>query len=472
MTSGSTAPEREPTREFARFIATLDGGSLPRSVREHLQGALLDTLRVASLGERAPWSEWARALARDLGGRERSTVLFGGGRTDPERATFVNATYAGSLDADDVHVGAMLHPGCVVIPAALAVGEAAGATGREVIAAIAAGYETMIRIALAIQPTHFRRGFQSTATCGVFGAAAAAASLLARGADRETRIAGTLGLAASFSGGLTQFYHSGSTVKRIHAAHAAREGVHAAQLAAAGFDGPVDILEGRDGYARAYADGHDFSIALDGLGSRWRLLETAVKPHACSARVLSAIEAAATLAARHEVRWQDLSEVRVGIPAVIQGRLTSGSPSDLQAAQMSLPFCVAMALVRGGWTDAGVALGLDDFDGALADPRVRDLAKRIVCEPDPEAEQASTAESVGARVTLAVGTGERWSLFVPAPAGSASRPLALPDHRARFARELARRCEPAALEALLESVCTLESQPGVDDLLARLGEAR
>jgi len=469
--TGSTAGAA-PTRELARFAATLDCEALPAGVRDHLQGALLDTLRVASLGERAPWSVWARDLARDLGGREVATVFFGAGRTDPERATFVNATYAGSLDADDVHVGAMLHPGCVVIPAALAEGEAAGASGREVIAAIAAGYETMIRIALAIQPSHFRRGFQSTATCGVFGAATAAARLLARGPDRVERIAGTLGLAASFSGGLTQFYHSGSTVKRIHAAHAAHEGVHAAQLAAAGFDGPVDILEGRDGYARAYADGHDFAAALEGLGTGWRLLETAVKPHACSARVLAAIEAAATLAARHELRWEELREVRVGIPAVIQGRLTSGSPGDLQAAQMSLPFCVALALVRGGWIDAGVALGLEDFEAALADERVRGLAKRIVCEPDPDAERASTAESVGARVTLALAGDRRFDLFVAAPAGSASRPLALADHRARFARELGRRYPETTVQALIDAVGSLDAQPDLSSLLGRLGEAR
>lgn len=460
-----------PTRELARFAATLEYEALPPVVRDHLQGALLDTLRVASLGERAPWSAWARALAGELGGRERSTVFFGGGRTDPERATFVNATYAGSLDADDVHVGAMLHPGCVVIPAALAVGEASGASGADAIAAIAAGYETMIRIALSIQPTHFRRGFQSTATCGVFGAAAAAARLLSRGSDREARMAGTLGLAASFSGGLTQFYHSGSTVKRIHAAHAAREGVHAALLAAAGFDGPADILEGRDGYARAYADGHDFAQVLDQLGSRWRLLETAVKPHACSARVLAAIEAAATLAARHGLRWEDLREIRVGIPAVIQGRLTSGSPGDLQAAQMSLPFCVALALVRGGWTDAGVALGLDDFEEALADERVRGLSRRIVCEPDADAERASTAESVGARVTLVLDGGRRHELFVAAPSGSASRPLALADHRARFARELGRRYSEPTVRALVEAVGGLASQPSLAMLLGPLGEA-
>jgi len=281
-------------------------------------------------------------------------VLFSTDRTDPERATFVNTTYAGSIDADDVHVGSMLHPGCIVISAALAVGEARHLRGDKILAAIAAGYENMIRIGLAIQPSHFRRGFQSTATCGGFGAATAVASLLFQDSDRATRIAETIGLVASFSGGLTQFYHSGSTVKRIHAAHAAGEGVHAALLAEAGFSGPVDILEGKDGFARAYADGHDFDKGLAGIGSTWRLLETAIKPHACSARVLSAIEATATLCHEHQLTIDDIKAIRVGIPKIIQGRLTVNEPKDIQAAQMSLPFCMAMVLARGRETAAGI----------------------------------------------------------------------------------------------------------------------
>ena len=157
------------TRRFAEFAAGLTFDDLPQQVREHLTLFMLDYLRVASLGQRMPWSAWATNLARELGGAGHSTVLFSTDRTDPERATFVNTTYSGSIDADDVHVGSMLHPGCIVISAALAIGEARHLRGDKILAAIAAGYEMMIRIGLSLQPSHFRRGFQSTATCGGFG---------------------------------------------------------------------------------------------------------------------------------------------------------------------------------------------------------------------------------------------------------------------------------------------------------------
>ncbi len=473
MSEGRTADpgiEAPPpvTMQLAQFAAGLEHRGLPRAVRAALTGALLDYLRVASLGARMPWSGWALQLARELGGHGRAGVLFSREHTDPERATLVNATYAGSIDADDVHVGSMLHPGCVVISAALAMGQARAASGARVLAAIAAGYETMIRIGLALQPSHFRRGFQSTATCGVFGAATAAACVTFNGADRTLRIAQALGLAASFSGGLTQFYHSGSTVKRIHAAHAAREGVHATLLTEAGFSGPTDILEGRDGYARAYADGHDFDRALVALGERWRLLETAVKPHACSARVLAAIEATAGLCREHGIDAGAVEQVRVGIPRIIQGRLTVGSPADIQAAQMSLPFCVAMVLDKGAALAPGFVLNVEDFAAALDRAPVRALAQQVQCVLDPDAERVSTEQSVGARVILRLRSGEQFERFIEAPQGAASRPFTLDDHFARCEQELARRLAPGALAAMLDEVRAFDRAPAVDRLMELL----
>ena len=456
------------TRRFATFAAGLTYEALPPVVREHLTVFLLDYLRVASLGQRMPWSGWAVKLAAELGGNGQSTILFSTDRTDPERATFVNTTFSGSIDADDVHVGSMLHPGCIVISAALAVGEARGAPGERILAAIAAGYENMIRIGLSLQPSHFRRGFQSTATCGGFGAATAAACLMFEGPDRAERIAETLGLVASFSGGLTQFYHSGSTVKRIHAAHAAGEGVHAALLAAAGFSGPADILEGKDGFARAYADGHDFDRGLSGLGEQWRLLEVAIKPHASSARVLSAIEATASLCTEHGLTIEDIDTIRVGIPKVIQGRLTVNEPRDIQAAQMSLPFCMAMVLKQGRAVPEGFTLNIDDFETTLADLSVMAISSRVSCELDDDAERVSTEQSVGAKVTFQLKNGKVVERFIDTPKGSVSRPFTMDDHVARFRAELGRRFDAARVDALQAEVQGLATAGGVARLMQLL----
>ena len=288
------------------------------------------------------------------------------------------------------------------------------------------------------------------------------------GSDRTARIAETLGLAASFSGGLTQFYHSGSTVKRIHAAHAAGEGMHAALLADAGFSGPADILEGKDGFARAYADGHDFDRGLAGIGEQWRLLETAIKPHATSARVLSAIEATAELCREHGLNAADIRSIRVGIPKIIQGRLTVGEPKDVQAGQMSLPFCMAMVVRMGRDAAPGFTINIDDFEAALADPETMAISKAIDCALDEDAERVSTEQSVGAKVSFTLKSGKTVEKFVEAPKGSASRPFSLDDHVARFRAEMLRRFTPARVDALLEEVRNFASARNPDRLMLLL----
>src|SRR5258706_3810179 len=315
------ATAQPPTKALAAFAASLRGEDLPPRVVDSLGDLFLDYLRVASLGTEMPWSKWARAYVGSLGRQGVAPVLFEAAGCDPVRSAFLNTTYAGSIDADDTHVGSMLHPGSIVFSAALAIGSKVGATGSEFIAAVADGYEAMIRIGRSIQPTHFHRGFQSTATCGGFGAAVAASRLLfSRDPAADQRIAETIGMVASFSGGLTQFYQSGSTVKRIHAARAAENGVAAALMVSSGFSGPTDILEGSNGFARAYADGFVPDTITQGLGDEFLLDGVTVKGHACSARLQAAVEGVVALCREHSIDVDAIEDIYVGIPAVILGR--------------------------------------------------------------------------------------------------------------------------------------------------------
>jgi len=429
-----------PTAALAAFAADLRGDRLPADVKVTLGELFLDFLRVGSIGARMPWSDWARNYVAALGGSGNAPILFQAERRDPVRAAFLNTVYAGSIDADDTHVGSMLHPGSIVFSAALAAGVQADASGRDFLAAVAAGYEAMIRIGLSIQPSHFKRGFQSTATCGGFGAATAAARLLFQDkTDAATRIADSIGIVSSFSGGLTQFYQSGSTVKRIHAAHAAESGVTAAFLVFNGFSGPNDILEGSNGFARAYADGVDFSIVTNGLGQDFRLREVTVKGHACSARVQAAVEAVLDLCAAHKIRSTDIAEIFIGIPSIIVGRLTIPRPVDVQAAQMSLPFSVALAADRAEGAGEGFALDVNHYEAGMQNAAVSELESRVRFEVTPEVEAATTPESVPARVIIKLKNGAEHTIFVSAPKGSPSRPFSHDDHLARFRRELSTR---------------------------------
>src|SRR5205823_14964058 len=224
------------------------------------------------------WSDWARGYVGLVGKPGGSHVLFSTETLNPQHATFMNVTFGSSFDGDDTHVGAMLHPGVAVWSAALATAEHVGASGSEMLAAVVAGYETIIRIGLSMQPGHFRRGFQSTGTCDVFGTAAAAGRLLFRGQgfgnkDAERKITEAIGLAGSYPSGVAQFYYSGSSGKRIQAAHSAQCGVAAALLTQQGFSGPLDIIEGAGGFARAYGDQWNPEIIEAGLGERFHLMD-------------------------------------------------------------------------------------------------------------------------------------------------------------------------------------------------------
>src|SRR5262249_31963128 len=170
----------QPTKALASFAADLDPAALPPEVRQKLGWLLLDYLRVCSIGARLPWSDWARGYIGLVGKEGASHVLFSASTLNPQHATFMNVTFGSSFDADDTHVGAMLHPGVAVWSAPLATAEHVGQSGPQVLAAVVAGYETIIRIGLALQPGHFPPGFPSTRTPDAVGAAAGAGPALRR----------------------------------------------------------------------------------------------------------------------------------------------------------------------------------------------------------------------------------------------------------------------------------------------------
>jgi 2-methylcitrate dehydratase PrpD len=447
----------KPTQALATFAAELDAATLPEAVRRKLGWLLLDYLRVCSLGARMQWSGWARGYADVVARPGGAHVLYARSTLNPQHATFLNVAHGSSFDGDDTHVGAMLHPGVAAWAAALACAEHSGdVEARELIAAVVAGYESAIRVGLSVQPAHFRRGFQSTGTCVGFGTAAAAGRILLGGRDAARRIAEAIGLAGGYAGGLAQFYFSGASAKRIQAAHAAQCGVAAALLAQQGFAGPTDIIEGSGGFARAYAGEWNAELIEDGLGTRYHLLDVLVKVHAAAARVAAGIDAMLALRGAHGFAADDIASIRLGIPGIIQGRLTNPHPKDLQAAQMSLPFSVALA-ARVSLAEGVVpALTVADYETGLENRALHALETRTTIALDPEVEAASNALSTAARVSVQLADGRELTAFVAAPRGSAGNPLGADEHAARFAAEVGRRVPAKVCDEIIRMAQDLD----------------
>lgn len=449
------------TRQLADFAAGLTLDELPDDVRTQIKLVLVDYFRAGIVGTETSWGAKLRPALMALGGAPEASVLFSDERTDPVRAAYINAVISGSLEWDDTHVGAMHHPGVCIWPSVLALAEKTGAGGEAIVPAVVAGYEAMIRIALSIQPSHFRRGFQSTATCGAFGAAVAGAKLL--GLD-ATGIRDAIGLAASYSGGPTQFFLSGSEVKRLHAGKASAGGTEAALLAAAGLTGPPDILEGAQGFAKGMADEFAPDIITGELGSRYRMMDLTIKPHAGSARFQAAVEATAQMI-EDGITAAEVAKIEIGVPHVVEGRLTGNRPQDMQQAQMSIPFSVALALSVVPGRPGPAILTLEDFEQGVEDADILDLCARAECVWDEKIEAGTSTEYVPARVTLTLTDGSVKEQAVMQPTGCPDNPFGLDEICARFRAVAAPRLRAGDLDQWLDTALGIETLPAAASLM-------
>jgi len=421
--------DQATTARLAKWAADFKLDDAPREVIDRMKALVLDYLRVVAVGASLPWSRSARQLVLSLAGRESSTVLLYGDRIDPARAAFINGSFAHACDLDDTHVGSMHHAGASVWPAVFAIAERENLSGRAVLEAGICGYEASLRIGLAAQPALFQRGFIPTPICGTFGAAIAVGKLL--GFD-AVEMAGTIGAATTYAGGLAQFYHSGSFTKRINGGKAAESGVMSALLTREGIWGPRDILEGEAGFFRAFSGPSKPELVTDELGVRFRLMEVSTKAHAAAGRVQASLDAGLALGAAHRFTADSIVDVEVGIPKVIEGRLTHNDPPDLQSAQVSVPFGIAMAMLLGGSRGANAGMRPADYEAALKSPEVRGLSLRVRCVVDPEVEALTNTGVVPSRVTLKLRDGQEFVQWVEQPRGSPERRMTWDDLRDLF----------------------------------------
>jgi 2-methylcitrate dehydratase PrpD len=360
---------------LATFVADTPGRQVPAAVRTAVKLFTLDTLAVAWAGSGAPGCRDVHALLDQEGGRPDATAWAYGGRLPAAAAGFVNATAAAALDYDTLGRDVPVHVNIAVVPAALAMAERENASGDETLAALVLASEIEYRLAVSSTLPH--RGWSYTGIHGVFGAAAAAARLLRLDALR-TRHA--LGLAYIQACGNQQANVEPSLGKRLLSSFAVRNGIQAAQLAAAGITAPELVLEGEFGLYRLYQPG-DPQRLIEDLGTRFDCVDQSLKKYPSCGCNHTSIEAVLQLRARHALRPEEVARARVRISPYIDrivGMPYDPSRDPQVAAQFSLRYSVACALVRG-------RLGLTEIEAEAArDPLINALLARVdvVVEPD------------------------------------------------------------------------------------------
>ena len=404
-----------PTRDLATWVSALKYDDLPQRTREVARIALLDTLGAGLYGFNTPWTQKLLSWVQRGGqGNEARTWNAGTATLRSADAALVNGVAVHAFELDDYH-NAKLHCGAAVIPAALAVAERLDSNGRDLLTAIVAGYEVMIRSSLALNPSAARlRGWHLTGVVGPFGAAAACAVLLKLNAE-ET--AWALGLAGTQGAGLWAFNADGSMSKRLHPGKAAHSGVLAAELAQLGFSGPTSIYEFEDGgVLKAFSDHADKALLTRDLGCVYHIDNNSIKPYCCCGSTHAYIDAALALRKKLGAPWDTSRKVRVGTCKVVDVQCGFDYvPGSVLNAQMSLRYAVAVALLEGA------ALPAQFTDDKLCDPLIIAVAAAIELVPDPELDKLYPKDFAGWVAVEHHGRRERIDILNPT--GSIHAPI-------------------------------------------------
>ena len=456
----------DATYLFARNFATLKFEDLPPDVVSATKKQVLDFFGVAVGGSSEAGVKEMTDLALEWGGAPQSTVIYWGYKLPAPIAAQLNATMGHSLDYDDVHETAVMHPGVITVPTALAMAEYKGSlSGEEFITAIALGTDLICRLGLATRPGQNIHGFgwHLTSLYGYMTAAAVSGRIL--GLD-EDQMVDAIGIGYHQSAGNGQCVQDGALTKRMGPGMAVKGGITAALMAKKGITGARNCLEGKHGIYNVYHQGSYSRNALVGeLGKRFEGVNVSIKPYPCCRGVHPFVDAALAIVNKHDFLVKDIESILVGCGEGTFGLLASppevkARPRNFVDSQFSVPWGVATAVARKRAV-------IDDFtEAAIRSQDILDVAAKIHVEIDPTLNRTDVIEPAHVRVTLT--NGDCYVEQVELPTGTPSKPLSFADCERKFLDCVAHAKNPRSLENatdLVELVAELENVRDVKSLV-------
>ena len=410
----------EETKELTKRCHALNYNDLSEEVIDRVKYLTLDYLGVAARGSLSESSAPILNFVSNRGMVREGAVVIGTDlKADPTYAALANGTFAHSIELDDVVNEASLHPAVVIMSSALASAHIAGRGGRSLIEGIVVGYEAMVRLGFALDPTaHYAQGFHPTGTCGTMGSALTAAKIL--GLDQEA-MTNALGIAGSQAAASMEFLSDGSFTKRLHAGWAAHSGVIAALLAREGFTGPGTIIEGRYGFLRSHSPSSDPSSLFKNWGDPFKVMKTSIKPHACCRYKQGSIDGILEIMHQNSLNPSDIKEVKLGIlkagfPIIAQPEESKYNPKSIVDAQFSMPFGAAVAILHGRAT-------LEEYtEKNMMSSEIKQMMERIHCVEDPELER-DYPKKWPASVSLSTKGCQQYHAKIEFPKGDPENPL-------------------------------------------------
>lgn len=430
-------------RTLAAFASGLTYDNIPAAARERARQCIIDTTGAALFGSRLPWSRIVAGHAQNCGGNGASRVVGTALKVSAPAAALANGVCAHAFELDGLRKpSAGVHPGAILLPAALAVAEQQSAGGRDLLTAFVAGAEVMFRIGLAAKQTTESLGFHAPGVNGPYGSAIVAGKLLGLSSDQLTQ---ALGIAGSLGGGLLAFAKAGNgaMVKRLHMGRAAEAGVVAALLARDGYEGPDAVLEGKYGYLESYARDGDATQFTKDLGSHFDIVHACLKRYACHITAHTPVQSLQELRTEHGFNGDDVKVLTIYARHKVLSHHDIREPHDVAGAQYSVPFCTAIAL----YYDVNDPMAFSD--AALNDAKVRTLAKQLKVVEMGHDEKGGAWST---RVVIELKDGRRFERFAEEFKGTPASPLSPEELQIKFMRMAGAHPRAAELHAQLTTM--------------------
>ncbi|MHC1760875.1 MAG: MmgE/PrpD family protein [Negativicutes bacterium] len=393
----------------------------PADTRDHMKKCLLDWLGCAIRGSVMSQADCIKKYVTAMGGNAQASIIGDSTMNSVFNAALSNGYYGHILEMDDVDKESITHPGTVVIPAALSIGEWNRLSGADFLAAMIAGYEVMLRVGAAVTPAHYQI-WHTTATSGVFGSVVAAGRMLKLTKEELTWAFGNAG---TLSAGLWEFLQDGAMSKYLHAGKASATGVMTAYLAGTGFTGATRILEGKQGFFAGYARQEVNPELFADFRQRYRAGTVSFKPYPCCRHTHSTIDCARALHGQLINPLDTVKSIRISTYKAAVLIAGTENPQDSRQAQFSLKYVVSRALKIGN-------IGLSDFDdNVLFDPEVRKLMEKVTVEVDPQIDSLTPA-AWPSRVTVDFVDGHSITEYVQYPKGDPENSLEWAEVKGKF----------------------------------------
>lgn len=448
---------KQETRQLAAYLHGMHYQDFSQPVIAITKMCIEDFIGVAVAGSVKPEAEiWKKYYADSYGIPIASTFQPGFPQFAPEQAAALNAVFGHVMDMDDVHNASITHLAVITVPTAFALAQQLHKSGRDVIEAVAAGYEAGARIGEAINPSSYKY-WHTTAVVGAFASGVTAAKLLGL---TEEQLLNCLGSAGTQAAGLWEFLASGSMSKVLHTANANLCGIRSARLAKLGFTGAPTILEGERAFIRALAPEFDLNCIVKGFGEGLRIEENSFKPYACCRHTHSANYCVEQILASHQIRPEDIVSITDDTYSTAVQTTNNPYPENPYAAKFSLQFCIAAAIVLNDLNDR--VFTVENINR----PQIKELMAKIKVRVDKDLDEAFRRDpnQWSHRLTITMKDGKTITEQVNYPIGDFHNPFDQKMADRKFALLSEDGLGEAACSSILEKLHSLETISDINTL--------